>query len=508
MALLDDIETLNEQESPAASRQQLRSTIEPRPRVPSHDDADVLDRPISAWARVGRVFVLLLSDHAALLTVAFFAYAAWAAPVHQQPAALYVRLLPMAPLFAIGYALLGLYPGFGLGAVESLRRLSVATSFVFVAIAALVFVLKVPHQYSRMTFLLMWTSALVFVPAARYVIVTRASRLSWWHEPCVVVGHPTRLRSTLETLQGAASVGYRAIAVLATDHQPWGDMLRGYPVFTGSEGANFLSSHGIQVAIVDDDQLVERQLRQSLQREFCRVIVLRDIKDMEIAEPRYLGGVFGFEFRNELLRRRSQFLKRGVDIVVSAAGLVLTLPVIALVVAAVKIHTAGPGLFRQIRVGRNHRPFSLLKIQTMVPDADARLEDVLSVDAQRRAEWNEGFQLGEDPRITGRVGRFLRRFSLDELPQLWNVLRGDMSLVGPRPLPEYHLRIFTPELRELRLRVRPGMTGLWQVTARGNSSAESQEVGDEYYVRNWSIWLDIYILIRTAIVVLTHRGVR
>ena len=508
MALLDDIETLQEEALPgSASRRRLPSATEPEPTI-APDDLAVLDRPISAWARVGRVFVLLLSDHAALLAVACFAYAAWAAPVHQQPAALYVRLLPMAPLFAVGYALLGLYPGFGLGAVESLRRLSVATSFVFVAIAALVFVLKVPHQYSRMTFILMWCGALVFVPAARYLIVTQASRLRWWHEPCVVVGEATQLQSTLETLQGAVSVGYRAIAVLATDRRPWGDALRGYPVFTGSEGARFLSSHGIHVAIVDDEQLVGRQLRQSLQREFRRVIVLRDIEDMEIAEPRYMGGVFGFEFRNELLRRRSRFLKRSVDIIVGAAGLALSLPLIVIALAAVRIHTAGPGLFRQVRVGRDHRPFTLLKIRTMVPDADARLEDVLSVDPERRAEWNEGFKLREDPRIIGRVGRFLRRFSLDELPQLWNVLRGDMSLVGPRPLPEYHVRNFTPELRELRLRVRPGMTGLWQVTARGDSSAQSQQIGDEYYVRNWSVWLDIYILIRTALDVQTRRGVR
>ena len=121
---------------------------------------------------------------------------------------------------------------------------------------------------------------------------------------------------------------------------------------------------------------------------------------------------------------------------------------------------------------------------------------------QFQSEWDGQFKLKGDPRIIGVVGRMLRRYSIDELPQLWNVVKGEMSLVGPRPLPAYHLRHFTPEQREIRQCVPPGMTGLWQVLSGDDGSAESQHGHDEYYVRNWSIWLDLHTLFRTSAAVL------
>jgi len=162
----------------------------------------------------------------------------------------------------------------------------------------------------------------------------------------------------------------------------------------------------------------------------------------------------------------------------------------------------GPGLYRQTRFGWNGRAFALWKIRTMVPDADAALQRVLAREPALRREWENGFKLQHDPRIIPVVGRVLRRLSIDELPQLWNVLVGDMSLVGPRPLPGYHLREFPEEHRELRQSVRPGVTGLWQVRASGSGRADVQQRHDEYYVRNWSIWLDLFILAKTVMIVL------
>lgn len=456
-----------------------------------------------ALARVARVFVLLLSDVAALLLAGWFAYAFWAAPVRDQPASLYVALLPIVPVFGVGYAGAGLYPGFGLGAVEILRRLTIATSFIFLSSAALVFALQVPHQYSRVTFVLLWAGALVLVPAARFFLLSRVHSWRWWQEPCVVVGMAAQLESTFEALEEAVAVGYRPVAVLATDEVPHGALLHGCPVFTVAESADWLSSRGIRVAIIDDHQQVNRSLRQRLTRAFRHVIALRDPKDIEPAEPRRLGRAFGYEFRNELLRRRNRMLKRALDLAVGIVGLVCALPLMAFAVAAVKATSPGPGLFRQARLGRGGKSFAIWKIRTMVHDADEKLEQVLSTDPKLRAEWNARFKLADDPRITGVVGRLLRRFSIDELPQLWNVVKGEMSLVGPRPLPAYHVQEFTPEMRELRQFVQPGITGLWQVLGTGDGSAEVQQTHDEYYVRNWSIWLDLHTLIRTSVVILT-----
>jgi lipopolysaccharide/colanic/teichoic acid biosynthesis glycosyltransferase len=132
----------------------------------------------------------------------------------------------------------------------------------------------------------------------------------------------------------------------------------------------------------------------------------------------------------------------------------------------------------------------------MVPNAERVLEESLKKDESLRAEWEKNFKLKKDPRIT-RVGRFLRKTSLDEIPQLVNVLDGTMSLVGPRPLPEYHFTELSPQVRSLRNKVRPGITGLWQVSGRSDSGNEGMEKWDPYYVRNWSIWLDVVILFRT-----------
>ena len=142
----------------------------------------------------------------------------------------------------------------------------------------------------------------------------------------------------------------------------------------------------------------------------------------------------------------------------------------------------------------------------MYVDAERRLERYLLANPELAEEWRTRFKLKDDPRLLPVVGRFLRRWSIDELPQLWNVLRGDMSLVGPRPFPDYHLRAFAPEFLRLRQRMRPGITGMWQVMVRSAGTIDEQQFFDTYYLRNWSVWLDLYILGRTVRAVLRGEG--
>ena len=193
-------------------------------------------------------------------------------------------------------------------------------------------------------------------------------------------------------------------------------------------------------------------------------------------------------------------LKRAIDVVVSAVALVLTAPVVAAAMVAVRLDS-GPGtLFRQVRVGRDGTSFTLLKLRTMVPDAEARLAELT---AHNEAA-GPMFKMRDDPRVT-RVGRVLRATSVDELPQLWNVLRGDMSLVGPRPALPREAAQWDDGLRE-RLRVRPGITGPWQVEGRFTASLDDYERLDVDYVDNWTLTGDLRLLARTLPAVLGRRG--
>lgn len=188
------------------------------------------------------------------------------------------------------------------------------------------------------------------------------------------------------------------------------------------------------------------------------------------------------------------------------AGLALLLlaPFLAFVAILIRLDSPGPALFRQRRLGYAGRPFHMVKFRSMSLQAEAVLEQSLRADPERRRRWSRHHKLRRDPRLT-RLGKVLRRYSLDELPQLWNVLRGEMSLIGPRPILEEERRAYGPALKSYT-QVLPGMTGLWQVHGRNHTSFTERARWDAEYVRRWSLGLDLHILARTPWVVLKGEG--
>jgi lipopolysaccharide/colanic/teichoic acid biosynthesis glycosyltransferase len=201
-------------------------------------------------------------------------------------------------------------------------------------------------------------------------------------------------------------------------------------------------------------------------------------------------------------------MKRLLDLTLGGLLFALTLPVMALGGCLVKLLSRGPFLFCQVREGLGGYPIKVWKLRTMYRDAEQRLEPFLATNPQLRQGWEARFKLANDPRLISVVGTLLRRLSVDELPQLWSVVKGEMSLIGPRPFPEYHLSEFPSEFRELRRQVRPGLTGLWQVMIRSNGGLDVQQLYDPYCIRNWSTWLDLWILFRTVRAILVGNGAR
>lgn len=241
--------------------------------------------------------------------------------------------------------------------------------------------------------------------------------------------------------------------------------------------------------------------------QFSHLLVIPDLFGFATlgVPARSIGGILGVEVRQQLLLPWPRLLKRAIDVTATGIGGLLVLPFLLLIALLVKIDSKGPIFYWQARLGRDGQYFKAAKFRTMHGDGEARLKAILEADPALKAEYETYHKLKKDPRVT-RVGRILRKFSLDEFPQLWNVIKGDMSLVGPRPYIEREL----PEMggqEKIILRATPGMTGMWQVSDRNAASFAWRVQVDVHYVRNWSPWLDVYILAKTVGVVLKGSGV-
>ena len=208
--------------------------------------------------------------------------------------------------------------------------------------------------------------------------------------------------------------------------------------------------------------------------------------------------------QNNLARKSNRIMKRIFDIVATVCGGILILPIFAIVAVLIYLDSPGPIVFGHKRVGQGGKEFPCYKFRSMVPNAQEALEVYLKENPTAREEWERDFKLKDDPRVT-RIGKFLRKTSLDELPQLWNVLVGDMSLVGPRPIVSDEIVKYGDYINDFYL-VPPGITGVWQVSGRSDTTYEERVLMDSWYVHNWSVWIDIVYLLKTVLAVVKSKG--
>ncbi|RXF70954.1 sugar transferase [Hansschlegelia zhihuaiae] len=329
----------------------------------------------------------------------------------------------------------------------------------------------------------------------------------WWGVPTALIGAGPASRDLALALLAHPEFGLRPIGLIGAPDGA--DPAFPLPLL-GDLGDAPRLCRSVDVAIAPASENGHGAHADLLRLPFRHVVISHGVGPGSISCPRIraLYGAIGFDVRRDIYRRSSLALKRGLDCLMVAPMLLAAAPIVLILAIAIKSLSPGPVFFRQVRVGRNGRTFSVLKLRTMYVDAERRLQEHLLLHPEAQIEWSRFFKLRDDPRTLPGIGAFMRRTSLDELPQLLNVALGQMSLVGPRPFPDYHLQSFDKEFQELRSSVPPGLTGFWQISSRSDGDLAVQQMQDSFYITNWSLWFDLYIIFRTPLAVLGAKGAR
>jgi Undecaprenyl-phosphate galactose phosphotransferase WbaP len=405
----------------------------------------------------------------------------------------------------LSQAFFGLYPRSIHVPVVELRSMTAGTSLIFVACLLGGQTFGTTRSFALCA---AWLGCLVSVPAVRWVVRHYLSRQAWWGEPVLIFGNGQAGCNIYQALQKNPGMGLRPVAIVGHSEEPF-EHLGSIDVGPWESAEELATRHSASTMImaladfrgIDAMSLVERHGRVLTNR-----VVVPDLGNFPClwATATNCGGLIGIQSTEQLALPGPRFAKRLIDGLLTLIVLIGSLPVLLIIATIIRLTSKGPVFYSHPRFGLNGKQFRAWKFRTMVADADAALANYLASNPDARREWEQDHKLKKDPRITG-IGRILRKTSLDELPQLWNVLRGEMSLVGPRPIIKDEIGKYG-DAYEFYSRVQPGITGLWQISGRNNTTYSERIELDVFYVRNWSLWLDLYILASTVRVVLMQEG--
>ncbi|HEX7003857.1 MAG TPA: undecaprenyl-phosphate galactose phosphotransferase WbaP [Trueperaceae bacterium] len=404
----------------------------------------------------------------------------------------------------------GLYPGYGTTAPEELRKQVSVAFWAWILLAVGAYTFPDALAFPRPQLYLMGALVIVALPVGRAACKRLLHLGDMWGEPVVVLGGGATGSRVVKALNAYPLDGLKPVSVFDDDPDKVGTSIDGVPVLGAiSKAAAWGAANGVSRAISALGRTppdIKEIGAADGRRSFKKVQFIPDLQGLPVlgVQAGSLDNLLALEVRNELAVPLNRVVKRSIDIVASIALLAALSPLLLALSLAIRLDSPGPVLYNQRRIGRNGRPFRIWKFRSMVANADAALSDWLDKHPELRSEWQSNQKLLRDPRIT-RVGVFLRSTSLDELPQLINVVLGQMSLVGPRPIVDSEA-IKYERTFDLYQMVRPGMTGHWQVSGRSDTGYGQRVELDSFYVRNWSVWLDIIILIRTIGVVLRRKG--
>ena len=415
--------------------------------------------------------------------------------------------------FMLG-SFLGLFPASGINPVCELRDQISSISGSFLVLVALNGLVGVVTTNEVVTIFVAFPFILIAGPCLRFAARRACAKSRWWGEKVIIVGNGRQGKLVYEFLNRMPQRGLKPVGMVDDNPGEYWISEEAVPIeFLGNtsdlvEICRRNRCHWVIAAVSDKSEAAIQEILWQGSLIPNLVVLSTNMQTPSLwVESFDVAGLTGVHIRDRLLCPLQKAVKRLSDIVLSTAILIACAPMLIVIAAWIKLKSPGPIFFRHRgRIGRNGVRFGAFKIRTMMVNAEAKLQEYLDSNPAAQAEWKRDLKLKDDPRVIPGIGNFLRRTSLDELPQVLNVLIGEMSLVGPRPIyTDIEIEKFHDHY-PLYLRVRPGLTGIWQVSGRNNTSYEDRVRLDCYYVRNWSLWLDYFILLRTIRTVLFREG--
>lgn len=392
--------------------------------------------------------------------------------------------------------------------VELLFKVSTYASILTIG---LLFFSHSVQEVSRIFMLFTWILTFFFLTISRYLSKSLLLRLGLWQKPVIIIGAGKTAEILAKTFEEEPGMGYKIIGFIE-DHAQGRPVLKKYPLI-----GNFNNIEDtIQLSRVQDVMLatpgLEREallnLIQRIQPHVNNLTIIPDLFGVPLTnievETLFNQKTVLFKIKNNMKRTYNRIFKRLFDYTATIIGATFISPVLIILAILIYLDSPGPVIFAHYRIGLNGKVFPCYKFRSMVNNSQQVLKEYLSHNPEARAEWERDFKLKNDPRVT-KIGNFMRKTSLDELPQIFNVIKGQMSLVGPRPIVEGEVPKYGQYIHDYYL-VRPGITGYWQISGRNDVDYESRVQMDSWYVRNWSLWQDIVILIKTVRVVLGRKG--
>jgi len=389
---------------------------------------------------------------------------------------------------------------------EKLFKVSI---YAMLIVLVLMYINHTAGEISRVFLVSVWLISFIYLIISQYFAKKVLTASGFWKIPVVIIGAGKTAELLLSSLEADCGLGYKIVG-LVEDKQV--ALRKRYPVIgTFDQAEKAVARTGVKDVLIAVPGLNREDLLNMiyrLQPHVDNITFVPDLFGVPVGDME-LDTLFNektvlLRIRNNLTNVNNRVLKHSFDIICSLLGLVVILPLTAIITLCIYLDSPGPVIFAHNRIGRGGEVFPCYKFRSMVTDAQAILEEHLKNNPEAGEEWDRDFKLKSDPRIT-KVGAFLRRTSLDELPQLFNVLRGEMSLVGPRPIVAEEVAKYGKYITDYYL-VRPGITGMWQTSGRNDIDYNERVQLDSWYVRNWSLWQDIALLVKTVKVVLKGRG--